>query len=279
MTNEDQHALWNGPAGQNWVREQSVLDSQYAPFETILADAAAQLGAHRVLDVGCGAGATTLAIARRLGPGADVLGVDISAPLIERAASRAAQEASPARFELADAQTHVFDAGRFDLVVSRFGVMFFGDPVAAFANLRFATREGGALACLVFRSPLENAFMTTAERAAAPLLPALPPRQPNAPGQFAFADATRVTQILQSAGWTDVELARLDVPCVFPEADLENYFSGLGPVGLALRNADAPTRARVIETVRAAFTPFVDGNTVRFVAACWLIRGTAARSG
>jgi SAM-dependent methyltransferase len=277
IVNQDQSALWNGPAGQNWVAQQSVLDTMFAPFEALLADAAHELQVHDVIDIGCGAGATTLAIARRLDTAGSAVGADISAPLIEHARFRARQSGSAATFVLADAQAHDFGARRFDLVVSRFGVMFFDDPIAAFANLRRAMRDRGALRCIVFRSPADNPFMTTAERAAAPLLPALPPRRPDAPGQFAFADAARVTKILQAGGWGEVALTKLDVTCRFAAADLERYFTNLGPVSLALRESDAATRERVIDAVRLAFAPFVDGAQVSFVAACWMISAAAAR--
>ena len=120
--------------------------------------------------------------------------------------------------------------------------------------------------------------MTTAERAAAPLLPNLPARQPNAPGPFALADERRVTGILEESGWTALDLQPIDVPCTLTEKDLVRYLSRFGPVGLALREADEPTRTRVIETVRAAFDPYVHGEEVRYTAACWMV-GAAARVG
>jgi hypothetical protein len=113
--------------------------------------------------------------------------------------------------------------------------------------------------------------MTTAERAAAPGWPTLPPRQPDAPGQFAFANAERVHGILKESGWTGIDIQPLDVVCTFPEKDLVRYLTRLGPVGLALQDADDSARARVVETVRPAFDPFVHGADVRFVGACWMI--------
>ena len=114
--------------------------------------------------------------------------------------------------------------------------------------------------------------MTTAERAAAPLLPEMPPRQPNAPGQFAFADRDRVHVILQDSGWTGIDIAPLDVECSLPETDLTSYVSRLGPVGMLLEHADEETRTRVMSVVRPAFEPYVQGANVRFTAACWMIR-------
>jgi SAM-dependent methyltransferase len=236
----------------------------------------ARAGARRVLDIGCGTGATTLAIARHLGASGSCTGADISAPMIASARERAAREGlATARFVCADAQTHAFEPASADAIVSRFGVMFFADPVAAFANLRRAAAPGAALGCLAFRSAAENAFMTTAERAAAPLLPALPARRLDGPGQFAFADSDRVAGILAEAGWTEATLQPIDVVCVFPARDLDVYFTRLGPVGLALQAADEVTRAQVVDAVRSAFEPFVRGGDVQFTAACWHLAARA----
>jgi ubiquinone/menaquinone biosynthesis C-methylase UbiE len=273
--NAEMAAMWNGASGQAWLDEQPLLDRTYARIEILLADAVAASGTRSVLDVGCGAGATTLAIARRLGPAAQVTGVDISEPLIALARQRAEKTAASVRFVLADAQTHAFKPASFDLMVSRFGVMFFEDPIAAFANLHRAATPAGEMRLVVFRSVTENPFMTTAERAAAPLLAKLPSRKPDGPGQFAFADREHVRNLLESAGWSQIEFAPLDVPCSFPVADLQRYFTRLGPLGQALREADEATRRRVIHDVSASFEPFIDGPEVKFVAACWLISAAA----
>ena len=278
--NEEQQRLWNGPAGDAWIASQALLDRMFEPFAAILVDAAAQVGGRRVVDVGCGTGATTLAIARHLGASTPCLGVDISAPMIDVAAARAAREGlGNARFVCADAQTHAFEAASVDAIVSRFGVMFFADPVAAFANLRRAATPGAGLRVIVFRSAAENPFMTTAERAAAPLLPELPPRRADGPGQFALADPAAVERILIGSGWSDASVEALDVVCAFPEPELVPYLSRLGPVGLALQGADAPTRTRVLDAVRAAFEPYVDGVTVHFTAACWMVSARAGVAG
>jgi SAM-dependent methyltransferase len=276
QANDEQGALWNGPAGHAWVQAQDVLDSMFRPFERLLVDAVATASASRVLDVGCGTGSTTLAIARQLGPQGRCVGVDISAPMIAAAQERADLKDTPARFICADAQVHGFDAAGFDLLVSRFGVMFFDDPVRAFANLRRAATPDAGLRFIAWRSADENGFMTTAERAAAPLLPELPARRPGAPGQFAFADASRVQTILEASGWGDVDIRPIDVECVLPQAELRRYITWLGPVGLALRKADVATRERVVEAVLPAFERYVRGTELRFMAACWTIGASAA---
>ena len=272
----EQIALWNGIAGQAWVDEQALLDRVLAPFQELLVDAVRASPARRVLDVGCGTGSTTVAVARLLGEGGHCTGVDVSEPMIAAARARAEREGAPASFVCADAQEYAFQPGSFDMVVSRFGVMFFADPVRAFANLGRAARDGAGLRCVVWRSPAENPFMTTAERAAAPLLPDLPARQPDAPGPFALADEGRVTRILRESGWTAIDIQPIDIPCTLSEKDLDRYLSRFGPVGLTLSQVDEPTRTRVIETVRAAFDPWIHGDEVRYTAACWMV-GARAR--
>jgi SAM-dependent methyltransferase len=267
-----QATLWNGGAGNAWVDKRELLDQLFRPFADLLVEAAAGERRSAVLDVGCGTGGVTRAIARALG--SRCVGVDVSEPMIDAARAEAEREGTPATFVHADAQRHTFEPGAFDLVVSRFGVMFFDDPVRAFTNLRDAAREGAGLRCVVWRSPEENPFMTTAERAARPLLPDLPARDPDAPGQFAFADADRVRGILERSGWRGVDLHPIDAPCVLPERELVPYFTRMGPLGRVIQDLDEQTRAGIIDAVRAAFDPFVHGSEVRFTAACWLVSGT-----
>jgi len=271
-------ALWKSGAGNAWVEEQAVIDQMFRPIETLLVEAAAMAApgtGARVLDVGCGTGGATLALARRLGHGARCTGIDISEPMIASARLHARQEGLPADFVCADAQRHRFEPGTFDVVVSRFGVMFFDDPVAAFANLRQATRAGGQLQFVAWRTAEENPFMTAAEHAARPLLPGLPPRQPDEAGQFGFAREAHVREVVSHAGWERVNVAPLDVQCRFPERELVGYLSRMGPVGRALDGMDAATRQRVIEAVRPAFNAFVGGDTVSFRAACWMVSAQA----
>jgi SAM-dependent methyltransferase len=262
---DEQTRLWNGAAGRAWVGAQPLLDDLFRPFEELLADIGAAESRGPVLDIGCGTGSTTLAIARRLGARAQALGIDISAPMIAVARARAEREGSSARFICADAQDHGFAPASIDLFVSRFGVMFFADPVRAFANLRRAATHGARLRLIAWRSGDDNPFMTTAERAAAPLLPNLPARQ------FAFADRTRVRAILEESGWTGIDIQPLDVECSLPESALIPYLTQLGPVGMALEDADASTRERVIAAARPAFDAYVHGAQVRVPTACWMI--------
>jgi SAM-dependent methyltransferase len=277
--NQAMRALWNGTAGRGWVEAQDALRAKFAAVtERLLAGIPAGDGG-RLLDVGCGSGATTLAMARRLGPGADCLGVDVSEPLLEVARAHAAEAGLPVRFLQADAQVHEFEPAGFDWLVSQFGVMFFDDPVRAFENLRRAARPGAALRLAAWRTPAENGFMTLAERTATPLLPALqgqPARPTGAPGQYAFADPDLVRRILASAGWTGIDVRPADVACAFPASELERYLSWIGAVGRLLQEVDGPSRRRVLDALLAAHAAYVHGAggsdaTVRFTAACWVI--------
>ncbi|MZF84379.1 class I SAM-dependent methyltransferase [Streptomyces sp. SID5643] len=272
-SDDEQTARWNGPAGHAWVDLQELLDEMFRPFEELLVDAVAAEHAGSVLDVGCGTGGITRAVARRTG---HCVGVDISGPMIEAARAHAEREGVPASFIQADAQEYAFEPGAFDAVVSRFGVMFFHDPVRAFGNLRSTVRDGAGLRCVVWRGPEENPFMTTAERAAAPFLPELPARRPDQPGQFAFADPERVHRILTESGWAGIDIQPVDVVCALPEQDLVTYFTRLGPLGMVLPGADERTRAEIVEAVRPAFDPFVRGTRVRYTAACWMVSARAS---
>lgn len=265
---------WNGAVGQTWVDRQALLDATFAPVEKRLTDEAAAHGPERLFDIGCGGGATTFALARRLGPGTRCTGIDISAPLIAAARDRARRENVDAEFQCADAQRHRFLGNGADAIVSRFGIMFFADPVAAFRNLRRAARPGGRLTLVAWRSPGQNPFMTEAARAAAPLID-LPALQPDKPGQFGFAGAPYVRGILDAAGWAAPHLEPVDFDCTFPAAQLDTYVREMGPLGRALQDAGEAERERVFAAVRPAFDRYIAGNAVRFTAACWMITARA----
>lgn len=270
-----QAALWRGRSGRAWVEAQALLDQMFKPFEDLLVKAVCGGAGHRVLDVGCGTGSTTLAVARRLGVKGHCIGADISDPMIAAARARANREDTTACFIRADVQSHAFEPASFDLIISRFGVMFFDDPALAFKNLRRAARDGADLCFIAWRSAAENPFMTTAERAAAALLPNMPARRPDAPGQFAFADRHRIAALLEDSGWAEIDIRAIEVDCTMREKDLPGYLSCLGPVGLMLQEVDERTRTQVIETVRTAFDPYVHGAEVRFTAACWMVSARA----
>lgn len=275
MTNLDQAAHWNAAAGRNWVEMQPVLDRMFSGLLPPLLDAVTPEKPARILDIGCGAGALTLAAAARAGADAECLGIDISAPLVAAARSRAiSARAGNVAFDEADAQTHPLEPGSFDVVLSRFGVMFFDDPVAAFGNLRRASRPSGALRFAAWRSPVENPFMTATRRAALPFLD-LPATDPKAPGQFAFAERERVQDILAASGWREVSIEPLDATCVLAAADLPDFARRLGVLGPLWPDLAPDLQALLEEPLREAFSPFVTGREARFTAACWLVNASA----
>jgi len=274
-TTPDQAKLWNTTSGCAWVDSQPLLDGLLQPFEDKLMEQIRSGTASRALDVGCGTGSTTIAAARLLGPQSQCTGIDISEPMLALAKTRADQANVRAKFICADAQTYAFDTATFDTIISRFGVMFFADPTEAFANLRRAAIKGARLCFIAWRGAADNPFMTTAERAAASLLPDLPPRVPDGPGQFGFENPQRVQRILEQSGWSEIDLQPLDVTCSLPEPELIGYFTRFGPLGQILNQADESTRNRVISTVRAAFEPYVHGAEVRFKVASWVVNARA----
>jgi SAM-dependent methyltransferase len=272
---QQQSAGWQGTGGNMWVEAQELLDQMFQPIEDLLMQGL-PADTRRLLDVGCGTGATTLAAARRLGPDSHCAGIDISGAVIEAARERAAQARSNACFIQDNVQSHAFEPASYDTIISRFGVMFFDDPVAAFRNLRLAARGNATLRLITWRSAEDNPFMTTAERSAAALLPQLPVRVPDEPGQFGFADRDRVRTILEQSGWERIDIEPLDVVCSFPEKELLRYITRMGPVGRLLQTVDDHTRQQVASTARAAFEPFIHGDEVRYTAACWDIRAGAS---
>lgn len=276
-TNAEQSLSWNGTSGAAWVELQDMLDAMFEPVEDLLADCVRVAAGkqHRVLDVGCGTGATALAIAERLGEHGTCTGIDISEPMIVTARCRARVRQLPVEFTIADAQTYSFDHACFDLVVSRFGVMFFDDPVSAFGNLRHATRGGGRLVFCCWRHPDDNPFMSIAERVAGTLLPDLVPRAVGRPGPVAFADPSRIRTILGATDWSAIDVKAVDVTCTLPVADLVPYLTQIGPVAKVLPGVDVHTRARVIRALWEAYQPFVAGDRVEYTAACWLVQATA----
>ncbi len=273
--NQTQHDHWNGAAGQAWVTLQEPLDGMFAPLTALLTQTAESRPEGCVLDIGCGTGATTVAMAETLDTEAAHTGVDISETMLALARRRAHSHHRNIDFIRADAQTHRFAPQAFDLIVSRFGVMFFADTAAAMTNIRSAARDDARLRFITWRSPAENPFMTTAERAAAPLMPALPDRDPRGPGQFALADRELLHDLLAHNGWNRVEVTATDVECALPLTVFEQYVTTMGPVGAFLRDAQDSVRHNVLDVLRAAFEPFRQDDEFRFTAACWVADAVA----
>ncbi|MFI5014260.1 MAG: class I SAM-dependent methyltransferase [Hyphomicrobiales bacterium] len=268
---------WNGPAGETWVKLQERLDGQLAPLGRKAMDRAAIRPGEKILDVGCGTGQTTLELAGRVGRNGAVLGVDVSRPMLALARERArAAAVGHARFEQGDAQTHKFAPGSFDLVFSRFGIMFFADPVAAFGNLRSALRGQGRMVFVCWRPAQDNEWMTVPMAAAFRHIPRPPASAPGAPGEFAFADRDRVHGILSGAGFGDILIEPLDEMIGGSSLDVTiDTTLSMGPVAAALREAGSEKRQAVEAALREALAPFAGPGGVRMGSAAWIVSARA----
>jgi len=279
--NAQMHEYWNGLAGEKWVRLERRLDEGLQPFADGLFAAARLRPGERVLDVGCGCGATTLEAARRVGPEGRAVGVDISAIMLTRARQRAEElSLANASFELLDAQSDRLPPAEFDAIVSRFGMMFFAHPEAAFANLLTALRPGGRIAFVCWQKLEANPWMLLPTLAAMQHVTVQRPADPHSPGPFAFADAERVRRLMESAGWQDVAIARFEIPFASGGGgtldETVDFMMEMGPAAPALREADSATRARVRQAVYEALEPFEKSGGVLMDAAAWIF--TARRA-
>ena len=276
--NADMLSFWNGQGGRTWVARQVHTDITLAPVtEALLAFAAPRAG-ERVLDVGCGCGAPTLDFARAIGPTGRVAALDISGPMLDEGQRRAdAAGIANVDWRQADPATSALDG--YDLLTSAFGVMFFGDPVAAFANMRRAANPGARMVLVCWRTLAENPWMEVPMNAVARHLPPRPKPVPHAPGMFAFADPERVTQVLIAAGWAAPRFDKLDLDLdIAASRGLEEAVvqsTQIGAVNSWLRNQPAEVITATVASLREALAAHVDGASVRLTGAMWLISSAA----
>ena len=275
MDNTAQIDYWNGAAGQKWVRDADRLDKMLRPFLDAVMDAAKPKAGEIVTDIGCGGGALSLAVA---GKGATATGVDVSEPLIEVARRRAAVSAPGTRFVVADASEWT-PAVAADLIVSRFGVMFFADPVRAFANIRKGTAPAGRLAFVCWRPLTENEWALAPIIAAMPFLREPPkPPEPGAPGPFAFGQREHIDRILTEAGWKDVRISPWDGQIELPGAtapETAEFMLEIGPLSrtIAEQGLD-PAQIKAALVARVEGLADAEGRT-RLKAATWIVEATA----
>ena len=278
MRNAEQVEYWNGRVGETWAGMQDRMDRALTPVTAALLAAAAPALGDDVLDVGCGSGETSLALASAVGEDGFVTGVDISVPLLAAARARTADLALDIEFVEADAAG--FDEGGRDLIVSRFGVMFFDDPVAAFANLHRLALAGGRLAFACWQPPARNLWATLPLDLLGDLLPDAAIADPYAPGPFAFADPDRVGAILAAAGWRDIAFA----PCDFamltgdgddPAAAATQFALRIGPAARAVREAGPDVIVEAKRRLQQAFGAHVADGVVALPAAAWIVTARA----
>jgi SAM-dependent methyltransferase len=268
MTNA---ADWQGAVGRNWAAEWQRTDRSFAELNTVLVDrivAKARPDA-RILDIGCGAGATSLALAQRL-PQPEIVGIDLSESLA--AAARARNAEARVRFEVCDATSWSGGDWQPDMLVSRHGVMFFDDPVTAFARLAEVAAPAAQLVFSCFQVRSANAWASEVPA----LLPVPPaPVAPHAPGPFAFADPDHVRAILARAGWKDAEAEPVDFSYVAgagedPVADAIDFFTRIGPAAPLIRNLDEGEKIAFFDRLSQLLCNRLANGTVSFHAAAWI---------
>ncbi len=267
----EQAAFWNGPGGQMWLASYDRIQRATAAFTVSVLQAAAAQPGEQVLDVGCGTGATTAALAAAVGPDGRVMGVDISEPLLDVARQ---QGLANATFDLGDATTFAFAPAAFDLIFSRFGVMFFAEPVKAFANLRRALKPSGRLVFLCWRTPQENPWGLVPLRAVQPHLPPVERPGPEDPGQYSFGDRARVERILGAAGFGPPSFQPVDHPVQLGR-DVADAVEGLTYRGALARMFAQATPQQAENARRAmadALRPHEGADGVALTGACWLVR-------
>jgi len=272
-----QLAFWNGPAVARWITKQEQMDAALAPIGDAAIELAAVRAGERVLDIGCGSGATSMALARLVGPAGHVTGLDVSAPMIDLARKRSAGIAN-VDWLLADAAAEKFPPQSIDLMFSRFGVMFFGDPVAAFANLRRALKPGGRLVFACWRPLNENPWMLVPLQAVQTLVAPLPRPGPNDPGPFAFGDRERVTHILTAAGYATPRYSRLDLPMTLGRNldEATEQATSMGAASRALEGQPEAVLKAARTAVRSALEPYLASGGVALPGAVWLVASQAA---
>lgn len=272
--NADQIAYWNGPAGKRWVQRQQEQDTLLAPVAEVLLDRAAARDGEFVLEIGCGWGGIAVALARRVAPGGRVLGVDASELMLARARELLPQGLA-VEFALGDATVYPFTPGRADLLLSRFGVMFFADPARSFTNMRRGLRHGARVVFACWREPRENPWLMLPLQEACRHVPRLPEVGPEDPGAFSFAAERRVRDILGRAGFDAIRLEPVDLSLDLAiGAGLEAAVStavGIGPTSRALEGQPAALQAAAIDAVRAALAARQVGSRVPLAGAIWIV--------
>ena len=277
VANIEQAEAWNNEEGQHWAAHQNRYDAMSGAFTEHLLGAAAITETDTVLDIGCGNGQTTRLAAQRASRGRAV-GLDLSAPMLERAAATAAGEGiANVTFEQGDAQVQPLPSAAFDVAISRFGVMFFADPVAAFANVGAAIRPGGRLAFVCWQDLARNEWLMVPAGAALAFVELPDLGGPGAPGPFSLAEPDRIEAILGDAGFADVHVDSVDAPMRLgaDAADAVEFLRGTGMARALLDKADPPTVARALDAVGEALRPHEQADGLYLTGTAWLV--TAAR--
>jgi len=271
---------WNSITTQVWADQHETVDRLFAGLTQVVLELAAPAPGERVIDIGCGSGTTVLELAKYVGPGGYVLGADVSRHFVERARERiAAAGIRNANVLLADVSTHAFQPHSFDLAFSRFGVMFFADPIATFTKLHNAMKTRGRLAFAAFRTAEENSWCTAAFKAVQNLLPLVPPSESKETGQFSWADPARVRRILESAGFQNFSLTPHDplIELAGPggaEAAAD-FAMHVGPIARAAQGVSAQQQKAVRASLKNFFQSHDSPRGIVLPGAIWVVRARA----
>jgi SAM-dependent methyltransferase len=270
-TSSEAQMYWNEEGGDKWVENIDFAESFMTPMSDRLIERIAAKKGEKILDVGCGGGITTLKLAALAGEDGGVLGVDVSRQIIDVAIKRA-EDSTNIEFQHSDAASTEFGENKFDLITSRFGVMFFDDPVAAFKNLHLSLKPTGRLVFLCWRTPQENPWMAEPAAATFQILP--PPMEkpaPTDPGPFSLGEAEHLTNVLQLAGFTNINLEPVDLSLPMSSVDTAvGFLTRLGPAADALKEASDDQRVEVIAAIRSVMEKYSNVDGVLAPAATWI---------
>ncbi len=271
---------WAGDMGREWSRKAKALDRQLAPAGEAGMRALAPQPGERILDLGCGSGATTEALSRAVGPDGNVTGADISADQI--AVARARPGNANADFIVGDAQTHPFEDAAFDALFSRFGCMFFGDPIAAFTNLHRALKPGARAVLVAWRALAMNPWAGIPAKVGADVLGPVDPPPPGTPGPFAWAEPEIFAPIFEGAGFRDTKWSEVPITLEVGDGDDPNpvvravaMLLRIGPLARRLKGAPPEVRDRIGEALAPSLTPFIKADWVRMPGVIWIIETRA----
>jgi SAM-dependent methyltransferase len=271
--NVEQAEEWDGREGDHWVQHADRYDALSQRITPHLMEAAAVAAADRVLDVGCGCGLTTKSAARAASSGS-VLGIDMSAAMLQEAERRTRAEGlANVRFEKGDVQVRAFSPAEFDLAISKFGVMFFEDPVVAFANIASAIRPGGRFVFLCWQDLARNDWVMVPAGGALSYVPFPDLGPEGAPGPFSLADPDRIRRVLTDAGFKEIEISEITEQLCLGDnaADATEFLQGTGMARLLLENVDADTERKAIDAVREALEVHAQPEGIWLGSAAWLV--------